>query len=204
VQSPYGNPIGSGWYDAGSQVPISVSSVVDFGNNTRAVFTGWNGDYKGTEATTTLTAESPKTLDAQWAKQYKVTFRVSGVPNSTLAKVLINDSYHSISMSNSYQTWLNQGEQINPSINQTLGDGFLQVKFNGWHNATGGVVSPPFTVNGPVDYTASYQQAFPLLGIPGFPIESVLAGIIVGLLALSFLRRRRKSQFDFSISQRTK
>jgi len=193
VQSSYGNPTGSGWYDAGSQVPISVSSMVDFGNNTRIVFDGWEGDYTGTDATTTLTADSPKTLDAQWTTQYRVTLRVGGVSNATMAKLLINDTYHDISMSNSYQAWVNRGVEINPSINETLGDGFMQVKFNGWNNATGGLVTPPFTVNGPVDYTASYQQAFPSLAIPGFPIESVLAGILIGFMALALLRRRKRS-----------
>ena len=69
----------------------------------------------------------------------------------------------------------------------------MQVNFNGWNNATGGLVTPPFTVNGPVDYTASYQQAFPLLAIPGFPIESVLAGVLVGFMGLAMLRRRKRS-----------
>jgi len=166
---------------------------VDFGNNTRIVFDGWEGDYTGTDATTTLTADSPKTLDAQWTTQYRVTLRVGGVSNATMAKLLINDTYHDTSMSNSYQAWVNRGVEINPSINETLGDGFMQVKFNGWNNATGGLVTPPFTVNGPVDYTASYQQAFPSLAIPGFPIESVLAGILIGFMALALLRRRKRS-----------
>ena len=93
--SPYGAPQGSGWYDAGSVARLSIQPEVDYNNKTRRIFTGWTGDYSGTSANFTLTANKPMNVAAQWATQYQVTFKVSGLPNSTSVTVNINNaSYH--------------------------------------------------------------------------------------------------------------
>jgi hypothetical protein len=116
---------------------------------------------------------------------------VTGLPNSTFIKLNIDNFTHDLSMSKQYSEWFNQGTQINPTANQTLVDGFLQFQLNGFYNSTGGKVEPPITVSQPMDYTIAYQQAFPLLAVPGFPIESILTGLIVGFLSMAILRRRR-------------
>jgi len=46
--------------------------VVDFGNGTRAVFTGWSGDYRGTDTEVYLRVNNPYTLKASWKTQYRV------------------------------------------------------------------------------------------------------------------------------------
>ena len=79
VQSQYGAPHGTGWYDAGSTAYASVQPEIDYGNGTRRVFTNWAGDMSGSSSNTTLNVNSPKTIDAQWLTQYQITFKVTGI-----------------------------------------------------------------------------------------------------------------------------
>ena len=191
IQSAYGNPQGSGWYDAGTQLPISVQPEINHSNRTRRVFAGWSGDYTGTTTTFTMPVNGPKSLTASWITQYQLSFRVIGLPNSTFIKLNINNATHDLSIASPYTEWFSQGAQIDPTANQTLVNGFLQFQLNGFYNSTGGKVEPPITVSQPMDYTIAYQQAFPLLAVPGFPIESILTGLIIGFLSMALLRRRR-------------
>lgn len=191
VQSTYGNPPAAGWYDAGTQLPVTIQPEVDQNNGTRRVFTGWSGDYVGNEPSITLTVNAPKSLTANWVTEYMLSFRVTGLPNSTMIKLNINNSTHSISPASQYSEWFARGTQISPSANQTIGEGFMMFQLNGFLNSTGGKVQTPITVNQPMTYTIAYQQSFPLLAVPGFPVESVLAGLAIGLLSITVLRRRR-------------
>ena len=52
------------------------------------------------------------------------------------------------------------------------------------------VVSPPSTTSTSISSSVSTPLALP--PIPGFPWESIIAGIILGMTALAILRRRRK------------
>jgi hypothetical protein len=191
IQSAYGNPQGSGWYDAGTQLPISVQPEINYNNKTRRVFAGWNGDYTGTISTFTVSVNGPRSLTASWITQYQLSFRVTGLTNSTFIKLNINNATHDLSIASPYTEWFSQGAQIDPTANQTLVNGFLQFQLNGFYNSTGGKVEPPITVSQPMDYTIAYQQAFPLLAVPGFPIESILTGLIIGFLSMALFRRRR-------------
>ncbi len=74
LQSTYGTPVGSGWYDSGSKGTFSVQSSLDHGNGTRRVFTGW---FKGSQtfansANGSLDMTSSANLVAGWKKQYYV------------------------------------------------------------------------------------------------------------------------------------
>jgi len=190
VQSAYGNPQGSGWYDQNSSVQISIIPQISYQNHTRRVFTGWSGDYTGKATSVTLVADSPKNLMAHWKTQYQVSFKVSGLPNGTDTTLQLDDGLHPISISTPYSAWYDAGHALNPTANQTLSFGFLQFRFAGWQNSTGGFADPPFIVNGPTTYTASYRQDLPLLAVPGFGFESILAGLAVGLSILGLRRRR--------------
>jgi hypothetical protein len=167
---------------------------VDSGNRTRRIFSSWTGDYSSSNANVNLKVDAPKTLLAHWTTQYELKFRVQGIPNSTITKLIINGGVHDLSVPTAYTGWFNEGDQISPSTNQTVRDQFVVYPFQGWRNSTGGVETPPFTVNGPADYSAVYQSTFVLPPIPGFPLESILAGILLGILGLAFLRRRRKAE----------
>jgi uncharacterized repeat protein (TIGR02543 family) len=73
VQSPYGSPSGSGWYDAQTNAYASLgATVVDLAAGARVEFRGWNGDAVGQSVPVTIQMTGPKTVTAQWIHQYYV------------------------------------------------------------------------------------------------------------------------------------
>jgi hypothetical protein len=149
------------------------------------------GDYTGASNNATLPVDSPKTVSAQWNTQYLVTFTIAGIPNSTVVKLNLNNATYNLSTQNDYQAWYAKGSTINPALNQTVVDGLMVYKFTGWRNSTGGISQAPLAVNAPTNYAASYSTTMSLPPIPGFPIEAIILGILVGLLLLTVSRKRR-------------
>jgi len=68
VQSEYGNPRGSGWYNSGSSASVSVNTTC--GNIIRHTFEGWTGDYTGQKASAAITMDKSKTIKANWHNDY--------------------------------------------------------------------------------------------------------------------------------------
>lgn len=68
IESEYGEPQGAGWYTEGRTAAFSVPSST--GVIIRHVFTGWSGDYTGTETAALLTMNSPKAIVANWRTDY--------------------------------------------------------------------------------------------------------------------------------------
>ena len=194
VLSQYATPLGSGWYDAGSSVGVYVQREVDYANATRRMFNGWTGDYAGASNNATLQANGPKNLTANWNTEYLLTFRVSGVPNSTVLKLDMGNAFYDLSVNNNYQAWYQRGTTINPILNQTIANGFIVYKFAEWRNATGAAVQGPMTVNAPGTYVASYNTQLVLPPIPGFPTEGIILGILLGSFMLATIRRRRQAR----------
>ena len=68
VDSPYGNPQGSGFYDAGSIAQFSVTTPSGF--PIQQIFVNWQGDYTGTSAQGSITMDKPHTVQAVWSTSY--------------------------------------------------------------------------------------------------------------------------------------
>ncbi|HII85933.1 TPA: hypothetical protein HA273_05075, partial [Candidatus Bathyarchaeota archaeon] len=80
VVSPEGSATGSGWYDAGTTITVSVSSNPrTIGNGVRLVFIGWNGDASGMALTSNpIQVDGPKTATTDWTTEYQVTYAAQG------------------------------------------------------------------------------------------------------------------------------
>jgi hypothetical protein len=74
VNSQYGDPQGSGWYEKGANANFSVSSPVYDYLATKHALTGWTGDYTGTESTGTIEMDGPRTIEALWENDYTFTY----------------------------------------------------------------------------------------------------------------------------------
>jgi len=76
VQSTYGNPQGSGWYNAGTTADFSIESSVIDGTNMKYVFTSWSGtgagSYSGTTREANVVMNNPVIETANWSTQYYV------------------------------------------------------------------------------------------------------------------------------------
>jgi hypothetical protein len=68
VNSQYGNPQGSGYYDSGSAAQFSVTTPVGF--PIQQLFVQWQGDYNGTSPQGTLKMNKPHTVTAVWSTSY--------------------------------------------------------------------------------------------------------------------------------------
>jgi hypothetical protein len=74
----------------------------------------------------------------------------------------------------------------------------ISYEFMGWKNSTGAITQDPLTVNGPSTYVASYTPQLSIPAIPGFPIEAILTGMIMGM-TLAVARRRTRGRLSRSL-----
>jgi hypothetical protein len=77
VDSPYGNPQGSEYYDSGSTAQFSVTSPV--GLLVQQVFVNWTGDYTGTSTNGSIVMDQPHIVQATWTTSYIELYAVAGV-----------------------------------------------------------------------------------------------------------------------------
>jgi len=75
IDSPYGNPTGSGFYDAGSTAQFSVTSPT--GLLIQQIFVKWNGDFTGASPQGSVTMDAPKVVHATWTTSYMQLYLVS-------------------------------------------------------------------------------------------------------------------------------
>jgi hypothetical protein len=68
VDSAYGNPQGSGYYDAGTVAQFSVTTPVGF--PVQEVFVQWQGDYNGSTPQGSITMDKPHVVQAVWSTSY--------------------------------------------------------------------------------------------------------------------------------------
>jgi hypothetical protein len=70
VNSQYGNPTGSGWYDAGSQAQFNMASQTTDASGTQYSFASWtgtgSGSYTGPDTIATIIMTGPLTETANW------------------------------------------------------------------------------------------------------------------------------------------
>jgi len=73
VKSDIGNVEGEGWYDDGSLAKVSVLNTIISGNTgERFIFMGWSGDILSDSTSVSIIVDKPKTIYANWKKQYYV------------------------------------------------------------------------------------------------------------------------------------
>jgi hypothetical protein len=168
IESAFGEPKGQGWYDEGSTANISVTSVE--GPTTRYIFTGWSGDYSGTEATASVTMDSPKTITVDWRTDYLLTIESEhGQPEG--------------------EGWYESGSTATISAPSSTGVGIRHI-FTGWsgdYSSTEATAS--VTMNSPKTITADWRTDFTQLYI--FIGAVLVAG--GAALAVLMIRRRKKA-----------
>jgi hypothetical protein len=79
VLSEYGIAQGTGWYDAGTSTPFSVTTQVDTSYGVKQVFDRWTGDTQSTSAATAITMDSPHTVRAIWRTDSTVLYTTIAV-----------------------------------------------------------------------------------------------------------------------------
>ncbi len=92
INSPYGNPIGEGWYNAGSTAIFRVDPQSTSSSGTQYAFGSWTGtgkgSYNGTENKQSLTMNNAITETATW-EQTTTLYTVAGSALIIFALILI-------------------------------------------------------------------------------------------------------------------
>jgi hypothetical protein len=166
IESAYGEPEGQGWYDAGSTVTISVTSIEE--PATRHIFTGWSGDYSSDTATAPVVMNSPKAITANWRTDYLLTIESTyGEPVG--------------------EGWYESGSTVAISVVPIEGSIIRQV-FTGWSgDFSGDTATASLTIDSPKTITANWRTDHTRL--------YMLIGLIVLIAAINGglrMRRRKK------------
>lgn len=159
VVSPYDTPSGEGWYYNGTKAFASLANgIIDYGNGTRAMFTGWSGDASGTNHSESepILMDQNKTAIANWKIQYYLTVTSSyGSPTPT-------------------SEWIDKGTSISASVvtpwNGSTGTHYVCTGWTGKGSVpTSGTLSTiKFTMNQPSSITWNWKTQY-LLTVLTYP-----------------------------------
>ena len=87
VDSEYGDPQGTGYYDSGSTAQFSVTSPV--GAIVQQVFLKWEGDYNGTSPQGSIVMDQPHVIHATWTTNYLELYAAAGAGAVVIIVALI-------------------------------------------------------------------------------------------------------------------
>jgi len=165
LNSPHGSPIGEGWYDAGTLARFSIEPLIDLSNGTRIVFRGWTGDQESSNFQETVAIDKPKTLHANWKRQYEILITTKGLPSGVAVNLTVNKNQTTFSVPFRHRQWVDADSALmintypmNISVSQ------IRYVFRRWQTEAGETVALPTTVKGPMQLAARYETEEPFAG----------------------------------------
>ena len=183
VSSHYSAASGTGWYDAGSTVSITLEqSIVSIQNGTQAVFSAWTGASGGSKvANYAITVNGPANLTAEWTIQYYLTIRTQ-----------YSDAIG--------EGWYNAGSPANisivkPSIPENL---FTSKVFKGWvGSVNASAQNLTITMTGPSYVSAvwanDYSGLYLIIGV-----GSIITVAIIAIAMLIIFRSRKVEELPLA------
>lgn len=141
----------SAWVDSGSTVTVSADPlvVVDAGNRYR--FDHWSDNATGTDPTTTIKMDAPKTATANYVSQHRLVVNTSGLDTNSTTISNGATVLGTASASAPLDTWVDDGPlELSASANVNGVDG-TQYFFQGFTPAAPATLTAPFTT------TATYK-----------------------------------------------
>ena len=148
IISQYAATAGTGWYNSGTAVTVSVlNDIIPVNDGTRRVFNGWSGAASGTAlASNPIQVDSPKTVTVNWKTQYHLTVNSeTGNPTG--------------------QGWYEAGTIATFSVNALVAGGsgvrFVFKLWTGTDGAyTGQLASSLVIMNSPITETATWTTQY--------------------------------------------
>lgn len=166
------NPSGFGWYDSNSYASISTSQYVP--GVSRYRFNGWvtqdmSEISNPSSPSTTVLMDKPKTITANYVRQYLVTFTETGLTSDTIRTVINVNGTSKAYSDIPYNTWVDTGgtviysyEAIVPSTN--LGKQYRLTGVSG--------LSSPLIVTSDINVTGNYVTQYLLTVTSPYGITS--------------------------------
>jgi len=169
IESAYGNPVGQGWYNAGSKAYFRVESPIEYNNGTRRVFVSWSGDSTTSNLNGSIIMDAPKKVVATWKTQYYLKIASQyGNPKGS--------------------GWYDEGETATATIESEIGL-IPKYVFVGWN---GDIVSSSTTV------TITMDKPYTLIAnwtIDWTPAYFLIGGLIVMSIAAILIVRKTQQAF---------
>jgi len=188
IRSALGDVSGDGWYDEGTRARIRAIGAREFGNGTRAVFSGWSGDLSSAEAESEILVDSPKEVVANWRRQYSVRVGFSGLPEGSRAGLWVNGREMWTRVPEKISLWLDAGGEISLAVNKTLTADGAKFELVRIEDPQGRQAEFPTEVGGPKEFLIVYKKAsiLPIEGGPDFGrlVESLVRGFVEALRRL--------------------
>jgi hypothetical protein len=173
IESEFGTPVGEGWYSKGTQVPVTIDSVVLENGNIQRRFVEWigtgNGSVSSTTRNITVTLNGPVVEKALWEPQFKLTVRTNP-RNIQNAEVNVTPE----------GPWYDPGTEVTLEVVVTdTGTTFLN-----WGGAVSDTANPiSITMNSPMEIIANFDTPNKPPQILGMPDLSIMED---GILLYSF------------------
>jgi len=165
LNSPHGSPIGEGWYDAGTLARFSIEPLIDLSNGTRLMFSGWTGDQVTSNFEEAVTIDKPKTLRANWKRQYEILITTKGLPSGVAIDLTVNKNQTTVSVPFKHRQWVDADSALMINTYPTnLSVSQIMYVFRGWQTEAGETVVLPTIVKGPTQLTARYETEEPFTG----------------------------------------
>ncbi len=160
IESSYGQVTRSGWYSEGRIAVITANPVVEYGNDTRHLFVGWEGDISSNLSNCSIVMDAPKTIRAVWRKQYRVSISPRGLPPGASTTISINGAQFSGAIPFVHSTWLDKGSialfSVSP-INVTSSS--KSYVFEKWLSDLRDPENPSVRIDGPTSLIAKYRPS---------------------------------------------
>ncbi len=141
IFSDFDDPQGGGWYKDQTYASFSVTPFIEL-TDTRHIFTGWSGDYTGTEPTAKLYMDTPKTVTANWRHEYLLT---------------LNSEYGTLTGAG----WYREGETAGFSVTPYIQLPDTKHIFTGWSvDYSGTSSSASLVMDSPKTVAASWRNEY--------------------------------------------
>ena len=165
VKSPYGSPVGEGWYDEGTTAKFSVDPAIDLMNGTRFVFSRWTDGQNDTAHMSTVTLDRPKTVSAIWKRQYEIRISARGVPQGTSLNLTVNSNQTTVIAPFTSRQWVDADSAVKMAIDPVrFSSSNRRFMFVQWQRESGSAIGVPIVVNGPLQIVARYDMEEPFAG----------------------------------------
>jgi len=165
LTSLHGSPVGEGWYDAGTTARFSIEPLIDLSNGTRLVFCGWTGDQESSNFEGVATIDKPKTLRANWKRQYEIQISTKGLPSGVSMNLIVNENHTTVSVPLGHRQWVDADSALMIKIYPTnLSVSQIRYVFRRWQTEAGATVTLPTIIRSPMQLTARYETEEPFTG----------------------------------------
>ncbi|MFB3915173.1 MAG: kelch repeat-containing protein [Terriglobales bacterium] len=177
--NPSASPSSSdGFYDVNTVVSVSATTPVAIDADSRWRFDHWSGGASGSTNPVSVTMSGPKTVTANYVKQWQLTFTQSGIGTDTGTNTVltINGSVTKAANQLPFSDWFDESSSVSYSFSAAISTVPVSDKQYELTSVTG--TASPITVNAAATITGNYTlYTYSLQYLP--PLDQSTASVSI-------------------------